>query len=509
MPVSRPEPVERSGPPGGELTDLGAVELSGAIHARTVSCREVMAAYLARIHRINPAANAIVNLADDDVLITQADECDAELASGLSRGWMHGIPQAIKDLNDAAGFPTTSGSPLLVDFRPRHDGLLAARMRHAGCIVIGKSNVPEFGLGSHTFNPVFGATPNAYSAGRSAGGSSGGAASALAHRLLPVADGSDYGGSLRNPAAWQNIFGFRPSQGRVPDWPRTEGWLGTLATDGPMGRSVADVAALFATQAGWDPRDPLSIVEGPRSFLDPDGAADPSGLRIGWLGDLAGHLPMEPGLLESCESGLSRLESADAGVEPARLAIDLERVWQAWITIRWVLTGSGLAPIVRLDAGRGLVKLEAMWEYEQAQRVSGVELVEASTVRTELLQVMLALFERFDLLALPTTQVWPFPIDERWPTAIGDRAMDTYHRWMETVLYATFCGFPAISVPVGFDDRGLPAGMQLIGRPRGDAELLAAAAAYETLIPDLLAVRPPEPPEPRSGGTSGLGSLRG
>ncbi len=257
--MTRHEPAPPPAASTNAITDLGAVELSALIHARQVRCREVMDAYLARIHAINPTANAIVNLADDEILLKQADECDAELSAGFSRGWMHGIPQAIKDLNDAAGFPTTSGSPLLTNFRPKHDGLLAERMRAAGSIVIGKTNVPEFGLGSHTFNPVFGPTPNAYSADHTAGGSSGGAASALAHRMLPVADGSDYGGSLRNPAAWNNIFGFRPSQGRVPDWPSTEGWIRSVATDGPMGRSVADVAALFATQAGWDPRDPLAI----------------------------------------------------------------------------------------------------------------------------------------------------------------------------------------------------------------------------------------------------------
>ena len=203
-----------------DITALDATALSEAVHARRVSCREVMQAYLARIARLNPTYNAIVSLRPDDELLAEADACDAELARGASRGWLHGAPQAIKDLANAAGLPTTLGSPLMRDFIAREDGLMAARMKGAGCIVIGKTNVPEFGLGSHTFNEVFGTTFNAYDVTKSAGGSSGGAAVALALGLLPVADGSDFMGSLRNPAAWNNVFGMRPSQGRVPMWPR-------------------------------------------------------------------------------------------------------------------------------------------------------------------------------------------------------------------------------------------------------------------------------------------------
>ena len=205
---------------GDDITALDATALSEAIHARRVSCREVMQAYLARIARLNPTYNAIVSLRPDDELLAEADACDAELARGASRGWLHGVPQAIKDLANAAGLPTTLGSPLMRDFIAREDGLMAARMKGAGCIVIGKTNVPEFGLGSHTFNEVFGTTFNAYDVTKSAGGSSGGAAVALALGLLPVADGSDFMGSLRNPAAWNNVFGMLPCQGRVPMWPR-------------------------------------------------------------------------------------------------------------------------------------------------------------------------------------------------------------------------------------------------------------------------------------------------
>lgn len=232
--------------PDDDITALDACALSDAIHARRFSCREVMQAYLARIQRLNPGYNALVSLRPDDELLAEADACDAELARGKSgqgsRGWMHGMPQAIKDLANAAGLPTTLGSPLMRKHIAQEDGLMAARMKAAGCIVIGKSNVPEFGLGSHTFNEVFGTTRNAYDAAKSAGGSSGGGKVALALRLLPVADGSDFMGSLRNPAAWANCFGFRPSQGRVPLWPAVDVWVNQLVTEGPMGRSVRDVA---------------------------------------------------------------------------------------------------------------------------------------------------------------------------------------------------------------------------------------------------------------------------
>ena len=245
------------------ITDLDALSLSHAIHARQVSCVEVMRAYLARIHRLNPRFTAIVNLAADDLLLAQAAERDAELDRGASRGWMHGMPQAIKDASSAIGFPTTFGSPLLKDSVARVDSIMVERMKAAGCIVIGKTNMPEFGLGSHTYNNLFGTTGNAWDPSVSAGGSSGGAAVCLAQRMLPVADGSDFMGSLRNPAGWNNVFGMRPSQGRVPYWPTSDVWVRQLATAGPMARTVRDLAQLLSTQAGYDPRTPLSIAQGP------------------------------------------------------------------------------------------------------------------------------------------------------------------------------------------------------------------------------------------------------
>ena len=241
------------------ITELSANQLSQAIHAKQVSCREVMQAYLQRIDMVNPHFNALVSLQDPATLLAQAHACDAELAQGHSRGWLHGLPIALKDLVDVAGIPTTCGSVLLRDNIPAHDALLVQRMKAAGGIVIGKTNTPEWGLGSHTFNPVFGATPNAFNPAFTAGGSSGGAAVALAQRMLPVADGSDFMGSLRNPAGWNHIFGMRPSQGRVPFGPGADVWVDQLGTEGPMARSVRDLARLLATQSGHDARQPLSI----------------------------------------------------------------------------------------------------------------------------------------------------------------------------------------------------------------------------------------------------------
>jgi amidase len=448
-----------------------------------------MQAHLDRIERLNPAHNALVSLRDADALLREADACDADLARGESRGWMHGMPQAIKDLAPTAGIASTMGSPLLRDSVPREDGLMVQRMKAAGCIVIGKSNTPEFGLGSHTFNEVFGVTRNAYDPSRSAGGSSGGAAVALALRLLPVADGSDFMGSLRNPAGWNNVFGLRPSQGRVPAWPAADVWVAQLGTEGPMGRSVEDLARLLDVQAGPDPRSPLSLAAHPSFAAGLDrveGATD----RIGWLGDLDGHLPMEAGILPVCEQALGRLQGVGCAVEPTALGHPPEAVWEAWLVWRRWLVAGRIAPFLADPANRALIKPEALWEHDQAAGLTGAQALAASVERSAFYQSLLGLFERFDVLALPCAQVWPFEAALRWPTEIAGRAMDTYHRWMEVVIYATFAGLPCISVPAGFGADGLPMGLQLIGRPQGEAALLRLARAYELAAGELLAVRP-------------------
>ena len=472
-------------------TELGAADLSQAIHSHEVSCREVMGAFLDRIDERNPALNAIVSLRDRDVLMAEAAVCDDELAAGFSRGWLHGMPQAIKDLAETKGLRTTMGSPLFRDHVPQHDCLMVARMRAAGALIIGKTNVPEFGKGSHSFNEVFGVTRNPYDTARTAGGSSGGAAVALATRMLPVADGSDYMGSLRNPAAWNNVFGFRPSQGRVPSLPERDLYLSQMGTEGPMGRSVIDVAMLLGTQAGFDPRVPLALdgrlheFDGVATARATLGSFDPDGTRVGWLGDLGGRLATEPGILEACEDGLRRLADLGCEVQPATLPVDLDEVWEAWLTWRHFVVIAGIGAAVTDDAARALVKPEILWEIDRGNALTVADINRAATVRTRYHLAVESLFRRFDVLVLPTAQVWPFPVEQRWPTHIGDRQMDTYHRWMETTLYATFAGLPAISVPVGFDPRGLPAGMQLIGPPRADVDTLCLAHAYEQTIDHL------------------------
>jgi amidase len=517
------------------ITTLDAEALSRAIHARDVSCREVMQAYLARIDALNPHFNAFVNRAPAEDLLSQADACDAELAAGRSRGWMHGMPQAIKDTGHALGFPTTFGSPLLAGSMPSQDSVHVARMKAAGCIVVGKTNMPEFGLGSHTYNTLFGPTPNAWDTTVTAGGSSGGASVALALRLLPVADGSDFMGSLRNPAGWNHHFGLRPSQGRVPAFPKPELYVSQLGTDGPMGRTVRDVARLLGIQAGFDARAPLSLGDGdgggwagqgrrtggskapawsavstrgpgsgacgplgapvgssmdehdPSTTFVPPPEASVRGLRVGWLGDLQGRLATEPGILDTCEQALQTMAAAGAIVEPTRIDTDLDRVWDAWLVWRRALVAPSVAAVLSQPGARERIKPEALWEHDQAQGLTFAAFMQASAVRGVLLHRMLTLLERFDVLALPTAQVWPFPLAQAWPREIAGRAMDTYHRWMEVTLYATFAGLPAISVPAGFHANGRwPCGLQLIGRPRSDASLLAAAAGYEALIGDLM-----------------------
>ncbi len=473
-----------------DITELDGEALSRAIHARQVSCREVMQAYLARIHRLNPTLNAIVNLASDDVLLKQADERDARLARGESMGWMHGMPQAIKDTGNATGFPTTFGVTLWKSVMPAADSLFVARMKAAGCIVVGKTNMPEFGLGSHTYNNLFGATPNAWDPAVSAGGSSGGAAVCLAQRLLPVADGSDFMGSLRNPAGWNHVFGMRPSQGRVPAWPKPELFVSQLGSDGPMARTVHDLARLLSLQAGRDPRAPLSISDGPQDFVPPADASA-KGQRIGWLGDLGGHLPMEPGILEVCEAALARLAGDGAIVEPTPLGFDADALWRAWLLWRRALVAPAVAQALTLPGAREQIKPEALWEHDQAAGLSANDFMAAAQVRSAFYSHLHGLFERYDALALPVAQVWPFELATHWPKSVAGRTMDTYHRWMEVTTYATFAGLPAISVPAGFHANGRwPMGLQLIGRPQGDAALLRLAQAYANQSQALLARRP-------------------
>jgi amidase len=472
-----------------DLTELPAHALSEAIRARRVSCREVMQATLARVEALNPRYNAIVSLRDGDALLSEAEARDAQLKRDGPQGSLHGVPQAIKDMVHTAGLRTTLGSRLLREFVPAQDALMVQRMKAAGCIVIGKTNTPEFGLGSHTFNEVFGVTRNPYDPTKSAGGSSGGAAVALATRMLAVADGSDFMGSLRNPAGWNNIFGFRPSQGRVPSWPADDVWVSQLSTLGPMGRTVRDVALLLDVQAGYDARQPLSLERSP-SFADALDAFEPKGVRIGWLADLSGYLAMEPGILEACEAGLRRLATCGCTVEAIEPPFVAAEIWDAWLVWRRWLVAGRIAPHLAKPENRKLIKPEALWEHDHGATLTGPQMIGASARRTAFYQRMREALMRCDYLALPSAQVWPFEASLRWPASIAGREMDTYHRWMEVTLYATFAGLPCISVPVGFNAQGLPMGMQLIGPPRGDAPVLKLARVYERAAQDVLAIAP-------------------
>ncbi len=476
-------------PAGDALTALSALGLSRAIHARTVSCVEVMRAFLDRIDRVNPAVNAIVSLRPHEVLLAEAAAAEAELAAGRDRGWLHGVPQAPKDLTATAGIATTLGSPIHATAVPAADSILVARARAAGAILIGKTNTPEFGLGSHTYNPVFGTTLNAFDPRLSAGGSSGGAAVALATHMLPVADGSDMMGSLRNPAGWANVFGFRPSLGRVPSGPAPEAFFQQLATDGPMARSVPDLAMLLATQAGRDPRAPLSLDGDGSVFAEPR-MRDLTGLRIGWLGDLGGHLAMEPGILATCEAALARLEALGLRVEPVRPGVDMESLWSAWRTLRSFLVAGSLGAYCDDPATRAQLKPEAIWEIEAGRALSASDVFAASAVRTAWYGAVLEMHASYDFLALPTAQTFPFDAAEPWPTAIAGRAMDTYHRWMEVVIPASMAGTPVLAAPAGFGPGGLPIGLQLMAPPRADLAALELGLAYEAVQPCLSRASP-------------------
>jgi amidase len=456
---------------------MDAVALSHAIHARTLSCVEVMGAYLDQIERLNPAVNALVALRERSDLIKEAGGLDDEIDAGRSRGWMHGFPQAIKDLAAAKGFATTQGSPLFKDAIAGADAIFVERMKAAGAIVVGKTNTPEFGLGSQTYNPVYGATRNAYDQSRTSGGSSGGAAVALALRMLPVADGSDHAGSLRNPAAFNNVLGLRPAYGRVPSGTE-EVFIPQMGVAGPMARKTRDLAALLAVQSGYDPRVPLSLREEPAAFLG-NLNRDISGLRIGWLGDLGGHLPMQDGILSLCRTALTAFEDMGAQVEEAALGFDPETVWQTWTKLRAWQVGASLAPIYDDPARRDVLKPEARHEVEQGLKLSAFDVMKASNIRSAWYQHVRGLFERYDVLVLPSAQVFPFAVETHWPREIAGRTMDSYHRWMEVVIPVTMSGCPALSVPVGFNAAGLPMGMQLWGPNQSERLLLELAQAYE------------------------------
>lgn len=457
-----------------------AVALSRAIHAREVSCVEVLDAYLAQVDRLNPVVNALVALADRDALRSQAAERDAQLARGQSLGPLHGMPQAPKDIAPAAGMVTTRGSPIFAGQVSASDAVVFERMRAAGALFIGRSNSPEFGLGGHTYNPVYGTTRNAFDPARSAGGSSGGAGVAVALHMLPVADGSDMMGSLRTPAAFNNVYGLRTSFGLVPHGPSDEVFFQQFSVTGPMARNIPDLALLLSVQAGFDARLPLTRRHDDNLIaLGQPLQRDFRGTRIGWLGDLGGHLPTEPGLLATCEQALGHFRTVGCTVEPVVPAFDLAQLWTAWLDLRSFNVAGANAALYHDSATRALLKPEAVWEIERGLALSGTQVYDAARVRSAWYQVLRGLFTQFDFLVLPAAQVFPFDAALDWPHEVGGRRMDTYHRWMETVVPATMAGLPALAAPAGFGPGGLPAGLQIIGPAQSDAAVLQIGHAYD------------------------------
>ncbi|TYO89638.1 amidase [Oceanicella actignis] len=471
-----PPPPPPAPPP--PLMALEGAELARRLVSGQVSAEAAMEAALEQIGRLNGAWNAIVSLRPAEELLAEARAADRRRARNGPDGPLHGVPMAIKDLADAAGLPTSRGSPLLAGAVAGRDGLLAARLRKAGAIFVGKTNTPEWGLGSQTYNGVHGATGCAWDPARTAGGSSGGAAAALALRMLPLADGSDMMGSLRNPAAFNNVYGLRPSMGRVPDPDAPELFFAQLATEGPMGRTPRDMALLMDVIAGPHPGAPLSLPAQRGGYLGALGRPA-RGARIGWIGDWDGRYALEPGVAELCESALGEIERMGCRATPVRPDFDPERLWRAWLDLRSFFVSARLAPLAADPLKRAALKPEALWEVERGAALTAERLQAAAQARSDWFRALMGLFARFDALALPAAQVFPFDIRTPWPERIGARAMQTYHQWMEVVVPGSMSPCPSVAVPAGFDARGLPMGLQLIFPPRADLAALRFADAYE------------------------------
>lgn len=456
------------------ITGLTAVQLSRAIRQRCLSCVDVMQAFLERIDVMNPTVNAIVSRRNSEDCLRDAHDADQALAAGQYRGWMHGMPQAVKDLSNVAGFPTRHGTPLSSAEPVARDDPHVAWMREAGALFIGKTNVPEWGLGSQTYNALFGTTRNAWNSEWTAGGSSGGAACALALHMLPVADGTDMMGSLRNPAAFNHVIGLRPSRGFVVQSATTDSLAAMLSTPGPMGRTAEDVYCLLMTLTGAM-RDGASVPPVP---LEADAL---EGTRIGWLGDLDGYLLMEEGVLALCEQTLEMIAAHGAETETVLPRYPMDRLWRSWLTLRqW--THRADAHWYEDPAKRSLMKPEWRWEIEGGLALAQEELAAAHSIRQDWEDVLDDLFRRHDVLALPAAQVFPFDAGVQWPQAINGAPMDSYHRWMEVAVPASLGGLPSVSVPVGADVRGRPMGLQFMGRPGQDRKLLEFARDYQSRI---------------------------
>ena len=463
--------------PPSDLCDGDAVTLAGLLRARQVSAREVVAAHINRIEEVDPAVNAVVTKTFD-LALEKAAVADDALARGADTGLLHGLPVAHKDLVQTAGVRTTFGSPAFADHIPDTDDLIVERMSGAGAISLGKTNTPEFGAGSHTVNRVFGATRNPYDLGRSAGGSSGGAAAALAARMVALADGSDLGGSLRNPANFCNVVGLRPSPGRVPAWPVSDvgDWL---SVEGPMARTVADVALFLAVISGPDQRVPLALDAPPPALTGPAQVAgllgrDMRGVRVAWSADLGG-LPVDPAVRAALAP--ARQVLGDLGCEVSDAVPDLTGADEGFRIWRALKYATAFGPLVAQRPGD--VGANVTWNVQRGLELKAADLSRATQLLAALAERISAFFASFDVMACPVSQVPPFDIDLDWVHEIDGVPQHTYLDWMRSAYLISATGLPAISVPAGFTDRGLPVGLQLVGRRRGDWDLLSIAHAFE------------------------------
>jgi amidase len=458
--------------PMTELCFKDAVELAGMIRAREVSASEVMAAFLSQIERVNPKVNAICSFIGEDAALRAAKKADEKLAGGEAVGPLHGLPHAVKDLALTRGIRSTFGSRIYKDFIPDEDALFVERLKQAGAIIIGKTNTPEFGAGSQTFNDVFGATRNPFDLSKTCGGSSGGAAVALACGMAPLADGSDLGGSLRNPASFCNVVGFRPSPGRTPSYPATLAW-NTLAVEGPMARTVGDLALLLSVMAGPDERSPISINEPGSAFLRPL-QRDFNGARVAWSRDLGGY-PVESVVNEVCDRARSVFAELGCRIDDGQP--DFSDAGEIFQTLRAWLFAHTRGDDLMLH--RSLMKDTVVWNIERGLNLSGDDVARAEAKRAQLYHRARKFMEQYEFLILPVSQVAPFPVETEWVREINGVKMESYVDWMATCYAITLTGLPAISVPCGFTNAGLPIGLQIVGRHQRDFDVLQLAFAFE------------------------------
>lgn len=454
-----------------ELCAASATDLAAWIRQRAVSCVEVMEAHLAQVERLNPTLNAVCTFLPEQAL-DGARAADEAVARGDDLGRLHGLPTAIKDTVPTAGIRTTYGSPIFADHIPDEDALVVQRMKSAGAVIMGKTNVPEFGAGAHTFNPVFGASRNAYDTTRTVGGSSGGAALGLAARMFPIANGSDTGGSLRIPGNFNNVVGLRPAPGRVPFHPTSLGWY-TMGVPGPLARTAADTSLLLSAMAGPDDRSPISIQQPGDLFAEPL-ERDFAGVRVAWSRDL-GQLPVEPAVTAVLESQRHVFDELGCVVEEAHLDLsDAEEIFR--ILRAWNMAG-GFAE--HYDKRRDQLKKSIQWNIEEGLPLTGADIWRAEAQRTALYQRVRAFFEQYEFLLLPVNQVPPFPLEEEYPTHVAGQPMSNYIEWMQSCYFITVTGLPACSVPCGFTSDGLPVGLQIVGRHQAERSVLQLAHAFE------------------------------